>query len=249
MLQKFDKLVDGVATCYWSNIPDHYARAYLFLSSGFNTGEQFVNIDRYFNDDDLIIAIDYPGRGGSTAIKSNKPSNIAKHVAQLSADLGLNNIDVVAYSYGTQIALELLQYKNIQIQNLLLVAPGQYFNKAARFVLRSYFEMIAKSNKMMELTRKIILNMTTFSGFPTANISHINDQWIETLKFKIPNISSDTPTMIVHFADDRIVDRKSRSKVEKIFEKPNIQILSGGHPVMKSYFETIEKEILPIFLK
>lgn len=249
MLQKFDKIVDGVATCYWSNMPDHYTRSYLFLSSGFNTGEQFVNIDRYFDDDDLIIAIDYPGRGGSTAIKSNKPSNIAKHVSQLLADLGLNNIDVVAYSYGTQIALELLQSKNIQIQNLLLVAPGQYFNKAARFFLRTYFEMIAKSNKMMALTRKMILKANIFTGFPTSNLNHVNDQWIETLKFKIPYISSDTPTMIIHFADDSIVDRKSRSKVEKIFINSNIKLLSGRHPIMQSDFEKIENEILPLFLK
>lgn len=249
MLQKFATLVDGVETCYWSNMPDQFKRSFLFLSSGFNTGEQFVNIDRYFNHDDLILAIDYPGRGGSMAIKSNKPIAIAKHVAKLLSDLNLNTINVVAYSYGTQIALELLNFENILIQKLLLVAPGQYFNKATRIILRTYFEMIAKSNALMELTRKILLKTKVFSGFPTSNLNHLNDQWIETIKFEIPDISSDTSTMIVYFTDDKIVDRRYGSKVEKIFYNPNIQNFSGKHPISKSDFEKMEKDILPSFLK
>lgn len=222
---------------YWSNEIKNPRRVSLLMSPGPCSGKFFKNFEKYLNPKDLWICPDYPGRGYSLPQTDNSIDSISESVKLFLKDLGISNIYLIGFSYGTQIATLLTKKKDIEIEKIILVASGQYYNDFLRMILKTAFGLLCYSEKFMLVARNLI---NKISNIPNKNLKELNMQWLSTLKYEVPNdFITNIPTIFVDFNKDNCVVRKSRNTLRKIFVNHKSYLLDKKHPVKKIDFEEV----------
>lgn len=221
--------IEGKTVGYWSNNIREPRKVFLLLSPGAYSGKFFTNFEKYFSKNDLLICPDYPARGFSEPQKDNSVEAIAKSVDKFLTTLSLNkNINLVAFSYGTQVATELIKINGRRFEKVILIASGEFFGILARICLRIMFGLLLVSKKSQHVIKKYVLR---YLYVPSKNLNDINLQWLSTLNYKIPKTEKvDLPAILVDFAKDKFVTKRSKSKIRELFVNYKTLTVDGLHP-------------------
>ncbi len=229
--------INGQQFGYWSNGIKNPRRTCLLLAPGSHSGKFFKNFERYFDSRDLWICPDYPGRGYSLPQLDNSINSTSETVAQFINVLKLDNLNLIGFSYGTQIATQLIRNDDKKYKKIILIASGRYYSNNLRKLLISFFDLIGNFKLLMQLIRNLIRKV---SYIPNKNLKELNMQWLSTLKYKIPvDFATNVPTIFVDFNKDQCVVRESRDVLRKVFANYKSYSLDKKHPVKKADFDEV----------
>ena len=86
---------------------DHSERPLLFLHSALSTRKEFDKISPFYENRKQIL-LDFPSHGESTTVRTELTSKIlAEYVRSLLEELKIYSVDIIGYSLGGYVALEL----------------------------------------------------------------------------------------------------------------------------------------------
>ena len=224
---------------YWSNDIKNPRRTSLLLSPGAYSGKFFKNFEKYLSDTDLFICPDFPARGFSEPQGDNSVNGMANTIDKFISILNLNNIYLIGFSYGTQIATELLKINEKRFKKAILIASGEFFNTITRVILKIIFMPFLFSGTLRNKIRKYVLK---YIYVPNKNLKEINLQWISTLSYKIPkNKIIYTPTIFVDFEKDQYVTKTSKNNIKEVFINSRTIIVDKIHPSNITNFDRLFK--------
>lgn len=224
---------------YWTNDIPNYRRVCVLLSPGAYSGDFFNHYTEHLPKDCFCIIPDYPSRGSSSDIDNNDVNSISIFVSDLLRELKINQINIVALSYGTQVAIQMLLNPSLKINNMILVAPGEYYLGIGRIILKLVFAPFLYFPQIHTIIKKVVLKLGFMDFLPDTKLNFILKQWIGTLNYVYPsNFTSEVETIIVNYSEDRYVPKSSIVKLNKIFTNRKTVILKGKHPTTIDSFKT-----------
>ncbi|HEX8923304.1 MAG TPA: alpha/beta fold hydrolase [Patescibacteria group bacterium] len=223
----------------------------LFLAPGASIGSAISGYRALTKGKYKIIAPDYLGRGKSSNLKNgNYIKESAKVISDLVERLKLNEVTIVAVSYGTMVANEMAKQGLPEpIKKIILIAPGEYFSPEQRALLKGLFIPANTFGKIQTLYERLIFGKYGFMDKPEdVDRETLNKQWMETLDYEIKTRKgTQIPCLLICFSKDKIVDKESIEKLKRIYRNNEILWFDEEHPLrnedMKKLNRTVMKKI------
>lgn len=243
--KKLHTLHNGQKVAYYSSV-NLKGPTYIFLAPGAFDSSFFLKyIDKYLQDKSWLMP-DYPGRGSSDTQNTNTIVAIAYTLNNLLDELELNEVIIIAYSFGTQVGIELVKINQNRYTSIHLVAVGEFFKPLKRFIYKTIFSVPLLLKPLIPWYRKILIKNKIFAeSFPISNLDIICKQWLGTLsynyKFAKPVI---VKTYFYIFKDDEIINKTSFDVLKKYFVNNEWITLKGTHPMDIQDYSDFEKEFL-----
>ncbi len=198
---------------------------------------RFIN-ELNLNNKERIICLSYPSRYKSSILNEN---NSIEVIAKYCTDFlriylkenRISHIKLVGFSFGSAVAMKLIENNFIHVDKIVLVNTGEFFNKNTKQILR-YIFIPALNNyyyaKVLKLILCKFLKVFKEEYFPDDRLLEINEQWISTLDYKIDIAKTvQIPTTIFIGTNDTVIDSKSKEKINKKFTKLQTILYYGKH--------------------
>lgn len=204
----------------------------ILLPPGISDSSYWDNVLENFKPKYHIFAIDYPGRKKRGSVDVNNVEGITNLLIELIEAKDLQNINIIGYSLGSAITIEMLtRFSNYEsrLNKIVLIAPGEYL-KRYRYIINLVF-FPAKYSNLLRLTyRRFLLLTGVFKKFPRNNLDIINKQWLSIINWKLPSHSILYENIeLINFDRDIIMDGTSKKSLTNIFPKAKIYNYSYSH--------------------
>lgn len=110
---------------------DHSERPLLFLHSALSTRKEFYKLSPFYENRKQIL-FDFPSHGESTTIRTELTSKIlAEYVRSLLEELKIYSVDIIGYSLGGYVALELARIAPSMVHSIVSHAMKFYWTESA----------------------------------------------------------------------------------------------------------------------
>jgi len=243
-MNKYKVALNNGRTLAFLSSQNYRKRTYLFLSPGASDSTFFVPYLKYLKSNSYLIP-DYPGRGDSDPQVDNSVSGIAKAINSLVEALAIRDVTIIAFSYGTQISLELAKLNPAKYKQLHLVAGGQFYKPYQRYLYNYLFSVPFFLGLSASFVRALLIKLHVIDdAFPTKNLVEICAQWRGTLAFAYPKEYMEVPIYLYKFASDSIVYPSSVESLAKVSNIKQIHLLQGNHPMKLLDYSEFEKKHL-----
>jgi pimeloyl-ACP methyl ester carboxylesterase len=225
------------------------------------SASSFLFLEKYIENDFIIIAIDFPFHGQTEWNEGLifTPQDLAKIIQQIINKFSITNPEIylLGFSMGARIALDLLMYMPNQIKKIILLAPdglkinGWYWfatqtflgNNSFRFVMnnpRFFLTMLHAVNKMRMINQSIYKFMNYYINNEQVRID-LYKRWTTMRKFKpaLKKIKSvitanKIPVKLIYGEHDRIIRFETGKKFIYGIEKHcTLKIIPSGHQVLQ----------------
>lgn len=220
--------IDSSKITYYTNNVKGFRRVIFLFPPGVSDGSFYVSLFKNFKKTDLLISLDYPGRGGSYPVSDNSIENISflmsKVILKICKRRRIKNYYLFGISYGGSIALETIKYtKKEKISKIILISSGEYISSRSRLFLKVLLIFCIH----FSFTRTILFELNKyihiFEDFPKDNLGILFSQLDGVIKYKISyTILINIPATIIWFSRDNIIRKSSKIKIEKLFKNKNI---------------------------
>jgi pimeloyl-ACP methyl ester carboxylesterase len=225
------------------------------------SGVSFSFLEKYIENDFIIIAIDLPFHGKTEWSEGLifTQQDLLKIIQQIINTFSGNNPEIyfLGFSMGARVALDLLLYWPNQIKKIVLLAPdglkinGWYWfatqtvlgNNSFRFVMnnpRLFLTMLHAANKIHMINQSIYKFMDHYINNKQVRIDLFN-RWTTMRKFKpdLQKIKSliminKIPVKLIYGEHDRIIRFETGKKFMHGIEKYcTLKIIPSGHQVLQ----------------
>jgi 2-hydroxy-6-oxonona-2,4-dienedioate hydrolase len=178
--------------------------------------------------DRWVIALDYPGVGGSP--RPDEPltlPELARHVAEVVERIAVGRVDVVANSFGCQIATELALQRPELTDRLVLTSPTQDPSARTwpRLLARWRREGRTQSRRYKALMVRDLIRSAPAQLLETVRIS-MRDR----IEDRLPHIEA--PTLVVYGTCDPIIGRRWAQTVADLLPRGRLAVLPGAPHAM-----------------
>jgi surfactin synthase thioesterase subunit len=201
-----------------------------------------------------IFSISYPSRYKSSPLENynsiEKMSELVyEAIGKLLIEKKIKKIIFIGFSFGSSIITRILQKHNISIlEEVIFINPGEFFSTKVKRIFKKIFIPANRSLRYSIFLRFLITKVFRifhYDYFPTDRLTHINQQWISTLDYRIdPNTKVATNLFLIAGSKDAIISRLSLTKLGKLFKNTQEYMYNGGHILnygkSKSYKEIKE---------
>ncbi|MBU0758069.1 MAG: alpha/beta hydrolase [Nanoarchaeota archaeon] len=249
MEQKF-VVVDGLHFSYWDNCVENSEKTVLFLPFAAETGQFAEVFETKLPKNIRIISPDYPGRGKSEKNDyHNTFESMAKDIDIFIREMKINNSILIAASFGTAVANELVK-QNTGFEKIILIAPGEFFSIPKKVLFRILFLPANFSERIRKTYLSVIriFNPSLAKELDKVNLKSILCQWLNTLNYKIdPSHKNNIPTVFINLKKDTIIRKSSKKKLQMLYESNKSMTVNLEHTMDIDKFmgsEAIEKELI-----
>ncbi len=225
-------VIEGERYSYWTNGVKNPKKILVMLPPSSATGDFFAKYAEVLPKNVLIIAPDYPARGLTSRIKeSDTEDRIAERIGILIKKLiGKKEFEIVGPSLGGMIATKLVEDKDFKISKIFLIATGEFFANDQKNLFHLAVYPAIVSEKIRRSYVSFFRNNNYFDNLEDGNSEDLMEQWIATLEYKIDVTQKvSTPTVIVIFDKDNIIQKNSEQKLETKFFNHKIFHLDLTH--------------------
>ena len=224
----------------------NYELTYLLLAPGSSSGNFFDAFFKFFPQNELVIAPDYPGRGMSPTQADNSINAVALAIDKALREINASNVTIVALSYGTQIAIELAKLNPKIYKQILLIAPGPFFSNISRKLLTILFVIPNYVTVLLPYYRKLVIFLGLFNKdeFPDKNLREMNEQWLSNINYELSykKILS-IPIKVYKYIDDVYSKKDSENTLHGLFSNLVEVEINDKHPVTKEdYLKVFESQ-------
>lgn len=224
--------IDNYCLSYWEKKNSHSEKTVIFLAGAFDKGEDVLKRYAYFIPSNYqIISFDYPGRGSSQDIQNYRIEFIADLITKAINRLNLPSPYLIGFSYGGNLIIEILKKNSIFPEGIFLVGAGECFN----LLYRALFKIIIFPFRRLYFTRKYYFKLLhrypLFRNLNEQNIVSIAFQTMEVLSYHLPHnlVLPQITGYLICLQNDKVINRKSKLKLEKIFPRTQTLQIPGGH--------------------
>jgi len=95
----------------------------LMLHGGFVTKESYLAIINILKKKYRLVALDFPGHGGSEPLEKNNFKNYLKVINEFIKQLKLKNFHIMGSSFGGTLAVMYASQKKVKVKKIVLQAP------------------------------------------------------------------------------------------------------------------------------
>ncbi len=206
---------------YWEKESANPDKCFILLSPGFRGGEFFNVCEKFFPANYRLIAPDYPGRGDTDPLDHvcESVKEVAEDIYILINKLGLNNVTLLGISFGTMVINELVTNYKLNVENIILITPGEYFRLPRRLILSSFMYPAKYSTKTRQLYKVILSkSLNRFKILPDKHLQSLVEQFFLAANYRVPNHNSiNIPTTFVIASRDGYVRPGSVAKLRKLY--------------------------------
>ncbi len=223
--------IDGETYSYWTNGNKNTKKILVLLPPSSSMGNYFAKYAEQIPNV-LIISPDYPGRGETSRIKEFDTSErLARRVSILLKYLiGNKEFTVVGPSFGGMIATKLAEDNSLKINNLFLVATGEFFAPDQQSIFHLIFYPAVVSEKIRLKYLSFLQNVNVFSNLDPINNEDLMEQWLTVLDYKVnTSFKSQIPTKFIIFLKDNVIQSTSYPKLMFMFPNNKTYILDVEH--------------------
>ncbi len=242
---------------YWDNENFEAKTLLVYFPSGFENGSDLKRISGILNPKYRLLAPCYPGRAGTTPLKTfDDFTQIALVLKEWLGNLKIKQRKIIFWgiSFGTAVVTELLLLAPEMATKIVLFTPGEFFSEnPLKNLVRKIFIQAHEDRKLLLGLRSLLHKFYPFnnSRFFKSDALSLDEQWLATLDFKIAgNSRINAPTLIILCNPDLIITEESREKVFKLYTNHEVITLEHQHILdmyreQKLFYYLLEKHLTP----
>jgi 2-hydroxy-6-oxonona-2,4-dienedioate hydrolase len=193
--------------------------------AGFMTSSTRVApMARALADERWVVAIDYPGVGRSPRPARNPTiQELARSIADFVAVLDVGPVDVVANSFGCQVATELALEQPELVDRLVLTSPTQ--EPTARS-LPTLLHRWRREGKTQSRRYKALMVRDFARSRPSQVLATLRWSMHDRIETRLPYI--DAPTLVVYGTRDPLITRRWAETVTALLPRGQLAVLPGA---------------------
>lgn len=119
----------------------------LFINGSLQEMDSWKYFSDHFKQKTLVVLADIPGTGNAENVSPETPLEYqAQYLLRLLKHLNINRVNIIAASYGTPIALKLLQFDEKIVSHIALVGTMKSIPTEAQQRIRKVIELLEANN-------------------------------------------------------------------------------------------------------